>query len=161
MVDARATLRTPDDASTRFDSARLESRFRFGDEGVWPIDLAVSGEINLEREQDGSTTVGLEPRLVFSKDVGEKLNVTLNLSEEIPLESKAPDFLVAFGTRFNWTHFIRIGSELEYDVDDDLGSVVPQLWFAFPHDITLKTGYSIGFDRSDEDFARVALEVEF
>jgi len=161
MVDARATIETPDDGSTRFDSARLESRFRFNDEGVWPLDIAISGEINVERDEDGSTTIGLDPRLVVSKDVGEKLNVTLNLSEEIPLESKSPDFIVAFGTRFNWTHLIRLGSELQYNTNEHAGSVVPQLWFALPHEITLKAGYSIGFDRNAEDFARIALEVEF
>lgn len=161
MADARATIETPDGGPTRFHSARLETRFRFKDEGVWPVDVAFSGEINWERGEDGSTSVGLEPRLILSKDFQERLNVTLNLSEEIPLGSKAPNFLVSFGSRFDWSDFIRVGSELKYNVDEHAGSVIPQLWFAFPHDITIKTGYSIGVDSNDEDFARIALEIEF
>lgn len=161
MADARATIETPDGAATKLDSARLESRYRFKDEGTLPVDIAISAEINWQREPDGSTTVGIEPRLVLSKDVGEKLNFTVNLSEEIPLGSQTPDFLIAFGTRFNWTQVIRVGSEFRYNFNEHIGAAVPQLWFAFPHDITLKAGYSIGFDRNDEDFARIAFEVEF
>lgn len=161
MIDGRMTVKTPDVGSTRLDSARVESRFRFKEEGEWPIDVAISGELNWEHEEDGSTTLGLEPRLILSRDFNEKLNLTLNLSEEIPLDAENPAFLVALGTRFNWTQFARIGSELKYDFDKHAGSAIPQVWFAFPHDIIIKTGYSMGFDRNEEDFARIAVEVEF
>jgi len=159
MVDGRVTAISDD--NTRFDSARVESRYRFFDEGERPVDTAVSFEVNSEREPDGSTTVGVEPRVILSKDFGEQLNLTANLSEEIPINSGSPASLVAFGGRYNWTELLRVGSEFQYNFDEHVGSVIPQLWLAFSQDVTVKIGYSIGIDQEPEDFARAALEVEF
>ena len=161
MADGRATVETATQERTRFDSARLESRYRFLDEGSLPVDIAVSGEVNWEREEDGSMTVGFEPRLILSKDVAQALNLTLNLSEEIPLGSDPPAFLAALGTRFNFSHLVRLGTEFQYDFHERAGSVIPQLWFAFPRHVTLKVGYSWGLRNNGEDFGRVALEIEF
>lgn len=159
MVDGRATA-VSDDATT-FDSARLETRYRFSEEGARPVDIAASFEVNTERELDGSTTVGIEPRLIVSKDFGERLNFTANFSEEIPLDSGSTAFLVALGGRINWTELVRVGSELQYNLDEHSGSVIPQLWLTFPRDVTLKMGYSLGVDQEPADFARIALEIEF
>jgi len=160
MIDGRLTLASQGGDGTRFDSGRVESRYRFSEEGAAPVDVAASLEINSERDVDGSTTYGVEPRLVLSRDVREKLNFTLNLSEEIPLDSDERAFLTSFGGRFNWTNLVRVGTELHYDFHDHAGAVIPQLWFAFGHDITLKLGYSTGLDRETLDFVRGALEVE-
>lgn len=160
MVDGRLTFASRGGNGTRFDSGRVESRYRFSDEGVRPVDVAASLEINTERESDGSTSTGVEPRLVLSKDVREALNFTLNLSEEIPLDSNERAFLASFGSRFNWTHLVRVGAEVHYDFDNHAGAAIPQVWFAFGHDITLKLGYSRGLDREPLDFVRGALEVE-
>lgn len=159
MADARVTAIS--DGGTNFDSARVESRYRFSNEGVRPVDVAVSLELNTEREPNGSRPVGIEPRLILSRDVGQKLNFTANLSEEIPLDSGTPAFLAALGTRFNWTDMVRVGSEFQYNFAEHTGSVIPQVWLAFGQDVTIKVGYSVGIDREPEDFARVALEVEF
>jgi len=159
MVDGRVTA--IERGTMAFDSARLESRYRFADEGTFPVDLAVSFEVNTEREPDGSRGVGVEPRLILSRDFGETLNLTGNLAEEVPVDGGPSAFLVAFGSRFNWTRLVRVGSEVQYNVDERSGAVIPQVWLAFPHEITLKAGYSIGLDRAPDDFARIALEVEF
>jgi len=159
MVDGRITAIS--DAGTDFDSARVETRYRFSDEGTLPIDVAASFEVNSEREPDGSTTVNLEPRALLSRDFAEKFNVTANFSEEIPLDSGTPAFLAALGGRYNWSNLVRVGSELQYNFDQQIGAVIPQLWFAFPREITLKIGYSHGVDQAPADFVRVALEVEF
>jgi len=159
MVDGRFTAITND--ATHFDSARLESRYRFLDEGTLPVDIAVSFEVNSERESDGSTTVGIEPRVILSRDFGERLNLTANLAEEIPLDSGTPAFLLALGSRFNLTKLVRVGSEFQYNFDEHSGSAIPQLWFALPRDVTVKIGYSIGIDGQPDDFVRAALEVEF
>ena len=87
MVDGRVTAISQGEQGTDFDSARLESRYRFLDEGVLPVDVAASFEVNSERKSDGSTTVGVEPRLILSKDFGEKVDrksTRLN-SSHIPL----------------------------------------------------------------------------
>lgn len=159
MVDGQATAISDD--RTNFDSARVESRYRFLDEGAVPVDIAVSFEVNSEREPDGSTTVGIEPRVILSRDYGDDLNLTANLAEEIPLDSGTSAFLVAFGVRFNWTQMFRVGSELQYNLGDQTGSVIPQLWLPFHRDVTVKFGYAVGIERETDNFARMALEAEF
>jgi hypothetical protein len=79
----------------------------------------------------------------------------------LPVNRGAPSVELASGTRYDLTQLFRFGSELKYDVHDRSGSVIPQVWFAFPHDITLKAGYSKGFDLNRENFVRLAIEVGF
>jgi hypothetical protein len=161
MVDGRFTAIAPSGSGPVYDSSRVETRYRFSEEGVKPLDVAVSMEVNSERRADGSTGTGIEPRLILSHDFGEKFNVTGNLSEDVPLNSGSPTLLTALGLRYNWTRFVRVGSEFQYDVGDVSGAVIPQVWFAFSPDVTLKLGYAAGIDRNPIDFARAALEVEF
>ncbi len=81
MVDGRATVDDPDKGKANFDSARLETRFRFTEEGDWPVDVAFSAEVNTRRLENGHYQYGLEPRVVLSKDFA-KLNFTLNVALE-------------------------------------------------------------------------------
>jgi hypothetical protein len=159
MVDGRVTAVS--DEGTSFDSGRLESRYRFLDEGALPVDFAASLEVNAEREPDGQTALGIEPRVIVSKDFGEGLNLTTNFSEEVPLDSGTPAFRFTVGGRFDWTKLVRVGSEFQYIINSHSGSVIPQLGLSFPPDITVKIGYSIGIEREPDNFARAALEVEF
>jgi hypothetical protein len=69
MIDGRAT--GLDEDGFHFDSSRLETRYRFFDEGTLPLDFAVSGEINTHRDAQGHQVVGVEPRLILSKDLGK------------------------------------------------------------------------------------------
>ncbi|MEP6585917.1 MAG: hypothetical protein ABJB70_04235 [Candidatus Udaeobacter sp.] len=160
MVDGRVTIDHPENRNTNFDSGRFETRYRFGEEGTWPIDVALSGEANIHRLADGHYQYGVEPRLILSKDFS-KLNVTLNVAEELPVNRSAPSVQLASGARYDMTQLFRFGSELKYDVHERSGSVIPQIWFAFPHEITFKIGFSAGFDRNRENFARFVIEVEF
>lgn len=161
MVDGRSTIKTTSDGATTLDGGRIETRYRFSEENARPVDVALSAEANWERSDTGSLDPGIEPRLVLSKDIGEKLNLTLNLSEEIPLHAGPAAFLVAAGMRYNWTELVRIGSEWHQDTQDDAGSLVPQIWFALSRGVTVKVGYSTGLENNREDFGRVALEAEF
>ena len=159
MIDGRTTFTSVRGRDTRFQSGRFETRYRFADEGTLPIDLAVSGEVNAERREDGSEQYGIEPRLIFSKDFGE-LNLTVNMAGEIPLNAGEASLNPAFGFRYNATNLIRLGSEIKYSTDDRRGAIVPQVWFTLPHEITIKVGTSIGLDRSRERFGRLAIELE-
>ena len=161
MVDIRTALKKEINGNSTFDSGRIESRYRFFNEGDLPVDIAVSWEINWKRLENESIQTRIEPRLILSKDLNRKFNITFNLSEEIPLDSNRATLQTALGFRYNWSSFVRFGSEFQYDTVENSGSVIPQMWFAFPYDIALKVGYSIGFDRNKENFGRVALEVEF
>ena len=160
MLDARATVDHPENRNTNFDSGRFEARHRFGEEGVWPVDVALSGETNMRRLEDGHYQYGVEPRLILSKDFS-KLNFTFNLADELPVNRGAPSVELAFGARYDMTQLFRFGSEIKYDVHERSGSIIPQVWFAFPHDITFKAGFSAAFDRNRENFVRCAIEVEF
>jgi len=161
MVDIRTARKKEMNDNSTFDSGRIESRYRFFNEGDLPVDIAVSWEINWKQLENGSIQTRIEPRLILSKDLNKKFNITLNLSEEIPLDSNRSTLQTALGFRYNWSHFIRFGSEVQYDTVENAGSVIPQIWFALPYHIALKAGYSIGLDRNKENFGRVALEVEF
>jgi len=160
MIDGRATVDDPDKGDANFDSARLETRCRFAEEGDWPVDVALSAEANMRRLENGHYQYGLEPRLVLSKDFA-KLNFTLNVAEELPVNRSAPSVELASGARYDATKLFRFGSELKYDVHERGGAVIPQIWLTFPHEITFKTGYSKGFDQNREDFVRFVIEVEF
>jgi hypothetical protein len=160
MVDGRATMDGPNNDNANFDSARLEVRSRFAEEGDWPIDVAASAEANTRRLENGHYQYGLEPRLILSKDFA-KLNFTLNVAEELPVNRGTPSLEVASGVRYDPTKLFRFGSELKYDVHERSGAVVPQIWLALPREITLKAGYSKGFDCNRENFVRFAVEVEF
>jgi hypothetical protein len=160
MIDGRATVDNPDNGNANFDSARLETRFRFAEEGDWPVDVALSAEVNTRRLENGHYQYGLEPRLVLSKDLG-RLNFTLNVAEELPVNRGAPSVELASGVRYNATNLLRFGSELKYDVHERGGAIIPQVTLAFPHEITFKVGYSKGFDQNRENFARFVIEVDF
>ena len=160
MMDGRVTLDHPENQNTDFDFGRLETRYRFADQGDWPIDVALSGEANVGRLENGRYQYGVEPRLILSKDFS-KLNFTINVAEELWANRGAPSAQLASGARYDLTQFFRFGSELKYEVHERSGSVIPQVWFAFPHDVTLKVGFSAGFDRNRENFTRIVLQVEF
>jgi hypothetical protein len=158
MIDGRVT--ELDAHGFHLDSSRLETRYRFFDEGTLPVDIAVSLEVNSQRNEQGHQSFGIEPRLILSKDFG-KLNLTANLAEEIPVSPKHSSFEIRGGWRYDASHLFRLGAELRYDTAERAVSVIPQISFAFPHDVTLKTGYSYDFSATHERFVRVALEVGF
>ena len=87
MIDGRAS--GLDEHGFHLDSSRLETRYRFFNEDTLPIDIAVSGEVNTNRDAQGHQIVGIEPRLILSKDFG-KLNLTTNLAEEFPFNRHSP-----------------------------------------------------------------------
>ena len=68
MIDSRVTIDHPENRNTNFDSGRFEVRDRFGEEGDRPVDVALSGEMNMRRLEDGHYQYGIEPRLILSKD---------------------------------------------------------------------------------------------
>ena len=158
MIDGRVTLEDPQHESSKFESGRFETRYRFFEEGEKLVDTAVSLEINTERDEKGHLETGIEPRLILSKDYGA-LNFTLNLPVEIVFDSGKTTFIPSFGVRDNVNGLLRLGSEFRYNTDNHEGAIIPQIWFALPREITIKLGYSFGFDRNEEDFARIAVEV--
>ena len=159
MLDGRSSFKHETAQANEFESARLESRYRFGDEGDRPVDVAVSGEFNVTHFAFANDEYGFEPRLILSKDI-EQMNLTVNLPVEIPLDHGALSMVPAFGMRYDVSEAFRFGSEVKYDVEQKAGSVMPQIWLGFSESLTLKAGYSQNFAHNKERFLRVALEVE-
>src|SRR5690349_16466462 len=78
---------TRDQDPLRFGRLRLETRYRFAEEGRLPVDLALSAEY--ERERVGSTgdyERTLTPRIVVSRDLLTRFNTTLNLDFPVTLQ---------------------------------------------------------------------------
>ncbi len=159
MVDGRGTVETRLGQETEFASARIESRYRFGEEGERYVDIAVSGDANSERLADGTNQYGFEPRLILSKDL-EALNFTLNVPVELPLDGGPAAFRLNAGARYNAASWIRVGSEMKYDFSTAQGALIPQLWFTFVGSMTIKLGYSQALGQNSENFGRFAIEAE-
>jgi len=160
MIDGRGTGLYERGDGFHFDSSHLETRYRFFDEGVLPVDIAASGEINSRRDQDGHQVVGIEPRLILSKGLG-KLNLTFNLAVEIPFNRHSPTLETRGGLEYDATRFFHFGTELRYDTEEHAVAVIPQIWFTFPRNVTLRAGYSYNFGAMHERFLRTALVIEF
>jgi hypothetical protein len=154
MIDGRVS--GLDEDGFHLDSSRLETRYRFFNEGTLPIDIAVSGELNTDRDEQGHQIVGIEPRLILSKDFG-KLNLTTNLAEEFPFTRHRPSLELRGGWQYDATKFFRFGAELRYDTEERSVAVILQIWFVFPHEVTFKVGYFYDFGGAHERFVRVAL----
>jgi hypothetical protein len=160
MIDGRATVLDERGDGFHFDSSRLETRYRFFDAGTLPVDIAASGEINSNRDENGHQIAGIEPRLILSKNLGN-LNLTFNFAVEFPFNRHSPSVETRGGLEYDVTRFFHFGTELRYDTEEHAVAVIPQIWFTFPHKVTLKSGYSYDFGVMHERFFRTALIVEF
>ncbi len=154
-----------DPSGLGFGRFRAETRYRFAEEGQGPLDLAASLEYELEtaRATEGEREQVLTPRLVVSRDLSTAFNTTLNL--DLPV-TVAPDpavqFRYAIGARYPAEGFLRVGAEFKQFPAQKSATLFPQLWFAFPHEITFKLGMGIGLGSADVPLVgRVAIESEF
>lgn len=161
MVDGIASLKTDTGGDNVFQRSRVETRYRFSEEGVGPIDIATSLEYEWENEEGGDQA--LIPRLVLSKDIIPKLNTTLNLFSEIGLSEAKIRAGYALAFRYPAQSFLRYGVELQgkHPSPNEL-LIVPQIWLAFRHEITWKFGAGAFLVSSRERFlARTVFEAEF
>ena len=160
MIDGRVTYYSPDIKGFDFQSGRFETRYRLYDEGTLPVDIALSAEVNSEKDFTGKREEGIEGRIILSHDFEEKLNFTLNIPEEYTFDTHKGVFYPAFGFRYDANDLFRLGSELKYNTYEHSGSVIPQIWLTFGESLTIKFGYSKGLNNNKEDFSRIALEAE-
>jgi len=160
-----ATQAVSRDPGLDFGRLRFETRYRFAEEGVWPVDLAISAEYEHETHSatGGETEDVLTPRLVLSRDLQPELNTTLNLDFPIRLSGETDaTFAYALGVRYPAEGFLRGGVELKQQPSEHTATVFPQLWFALPHELTIKIGTGIGLtDETDRFVGRAVFEVEF
>ena len=163
-VDAAAQW-VHDSEGLAFGRFRSETRYRFAEEGKGPLDVAVSLEYEAEtrRATLGETERVLTPRLVLSRDLVPALNTTLNLDFPVSLSDEGDvRFRYAIGARYPAEGFVRAGAEFKRSPAEHNSILFPQLWFAFPDEVTLKVGTGIGLGSSDDPFVgRAVLETEF
>lgn len=160
MIDGRATGLYERRDGFHFASSHLETRYRFFDEGTLPVDIAASGEINSRRDENGHQIIGIEPRLILSKQLG-KLNITFNVAAEFPFSRHSPSLETRGGLEYDATDLLHFGTELRYDTEGHAVAVIPQIWLTFTRKVTFKAGYSYDFGPTHERFLRTALVVEF
>jgi hypothetical protein len=151
-------------ADVRFGRVRTETRYRFAEEGEWPLDLAASAEYELETSAatGGETEHILTPRLVISKDLTAKLNTTVNLDAPISLSEGGVSFAYAVGLRYPAEALLRVGTEVKGQPSRHTAMAFPQLWVALGKETTVKVGAGIGLtDQTDRFIVRGVFEAEF
>lgn len=149
----------------RFGRLRTETRYRFGEEGSAPIDVAVSAEYELEAPAatgSSETEHTLTPRLVLSKDLLRDVNTTANLDLPISLSGGDVALAYALAARFPAETAIRVGAEFKEVPSENRAILFPQVWLALRHDLTVKVGAGIGLTTETDPFlGRLAFEAEF
>lgn len=154
---------TRDQATLRFDRVRLETRYRFSEEGKLPVDLAASAEYERERTGPRDYEQTLTPRIVVSRDLRARFNTTLNLDFPVELSGgNEVSFAWALAARYPDDGFARYGVELKQCPSEHQAVAFPQVWFALPREMTVKFGAGIGLTpRSDPVVGRLVFEMEF
>lgn len=154
-----------DRSNTGFGRLRAETRYRFGEEGQGPLDLAASLEYEMEttRATGADREQVLTPRLVVSRDLSPAFNTTLNLDLPVTIAPESDvRFRYAVGARYPAEAFLRAGAEFKQSPSEKSATLFPQVWFALPDEMTLKLGVGIGLEDADVPvIGRVAFESEF
>ena len=162
MVDFSARFAQPTAGADRFQTEFAEMRYRFGDEGERPVDVAASIEVAHERSDAGSAHTLLEPRLVLSRDFSG-WNATVNLVETLVLDDSRRSALEgAAGIRSPNFGAWNFGLELQRErALENSTLLLPQLWYRVGMDTFVKAGAGYNLAGEHNRFIRVAIETEF
>ena len=162
MLDFSARYAAPISASNRLETEFAEMRYRFGDEGDRPVDIAASVELENDRSDPADTHHLLEPRLVLSRDfLG--WNATFNLVDALVLdESRRSAFEEAVGIRSpdfgRWNFGLEIQRERALEKST---RVLPQTWCRLSENTYIKAGAGYNISGEKNHFLRIAIETEF
>jgi len=159
MAELRGQFGRESGESLRFEKGELETRWRLGEKGAAFLDAASFLELEIEHEED-EDELAIEPGLIISRDFG-RLNLTANLSYEVPFESGSGSFHSALAAGWRLSRIIRLAGEYRHNWREDRISLIPQFWFIPRENVFVKIGYSFGVAEQKESFLRAALEVEF
>jgi hypothetical protein len=127
----------PSGASFRFDSWRLETRYRLAEKGEWPIDVMLYFEV--ERPADFAQPFETEQKLILEKDFGRFALVT-NLVGEQKFLRAADKHLweIDLGARFEVSPALRLAAEA-WTIHETVGGRTTSTWFAGPS-LSVATG---------------------
>ena len=162
---ADVAFQAVNDPALHFGRLRVETRYRFAEEGTWPVDLATSLEYEAEHDATtGELEQSVTPRLVISKDIISSVNTTLNLDLPVRIDQGGTvSFAYALGVRYPARGRFRIGAEVRHDVRARIATVFPQLWLLPSHRVGLvvKVGLGVGLTQAADPWvARLSFELE-
>lgn len=123
------------------DAVRLETRYRFAERGLWPVDTVAYLEVS---KDFGKGVYEIEAKAILARDF-DRFTVAANLIGEVELGHDVPETEVAFGfaggATYEVTPKFRLGAETwggfgEYDTQVSVGPAIglglsPDFWLAF------------------------------
>lgn len=158
--------------SAGYDGYKIETRYRFGDKGMWFVDPALYFEY---KNPNGSQDVRddlLEAKLILSKDIGA-LNLVTNLKffERGINSHQDVKFGYTFGTSYPFFDKAKLGLEFkgslgkegDFRIDDDQKHyIIPGIYMDLWDDIELAVGLGFGLTRESDNFLlKSIIEIEF
>jgi hypothetical protein len=146
-----------------YDETKLETRYRFADRGVWPVDTLVYLELS---KDFGQSIYEIEGKVIGARDFGE-LTVAANAIVEVQLGRQAaetePEFAWALGATYHLTPKVRAGAETWGSVEEEelALSIGPALSLAAASNfwVTVTAGFGLT-DEADAFSARAIIGIE-
>lgn len=149
-----------------FSAVKWENRYRLKEKGVWPMDVALYGEL---KKANGHKDVNeIEGKVIFSKD-WDRLNVAVNPIVEIEEERK-PDGEkeweletgLAAGVSLRHGLGSRVTPGVELFLAEHQSRVTPGLYIDLLPEVRLNVGAGIGLENQADDLIwKTLLEIEF
>ena len=151
-------------APFRFDSWRLETRYRLFEKNVLPIDIELYLEV--ERPADFAAPWETEEKLILEKDFG-RFALTANLVAEQKLfhAYEGHEWEIDLGARYEVVPQLRVGAEV-WTIQETVAGTTEGSWFAGPSVswagsklwLQLGAGFGLG-DTSGATFVRSVLGI--
>jgi hypothetical protein len=149
-----------------FSAAKWENRYRLKEKGVWPVDVALYGEL---KKANGDKDVDeLEGKVILSKDWGD-LNVSVNPILEIEEEFKPNgdtewemEAALAAGVCLRGGLGSRVTPGVELFAAEHQTRITPGLYIDVMPDVRFNVGAGIGLEKAADDVVwKTILEIEF
>ncbi len=145
----------PDHASLRFNSWRVESRYRLAERGEWPVDVMLYLEV--ERPTELTEPFELEEKLILAKDLG-RFGLVLNLvGEQKIFRGAERNWEVDLGARYEVVPQLRVAAEV-WTLQAVTGAGSTGTWYAGPSlsvatgRIWVQAGAGVGLTDSSSQF---------
>ncbi len=145
----------PEHASLRFDSWRVESRYRLAERGEWPVDVMLY--LEGERPSALEDPFELEEKLILAKDLG-RFGLVLNLvGEQKIFRGAERKWEVDLGARYEVVPQLRIAAEA-WTLQSVTSTGTTRSWYAGPsvsvasERVWVQAGVGVGLGDSSSAF---------
>lgn len=149
-----------------FSAVKWENRYRLGEAGLWPVDVALYGEIkkaNGDKDEDE-----LEAKVILSKDWGRwNLSVNPILEAEREIEPSGEkewelESALAAGLSLREGLGTRVTPGVEIYAAEHKTRITPGLYIDLFPDVRFNIGAGIGLEKAADDLQwKTLLEIEF